>query len=360
MASITNQDVIEKERLEGLIPCCQWIRTISNQTLKDTSVRSSVLSLVKKLQNLKKSRSRPGFTEKIDSFKKEPYKFPSVILTSKNKKSKNDIGALNSNMLKSLAENLATDLNKSLEKENELKSENAELKLSYLKKCNLKYKLKACKTQIHEQNNKISCLSRRIKSKSEQMKRLMSQNSYYRKKNTKLETCYMEVRNCNEKLKLKMQDLDNKLKNLQKQFSDEREENEYLRLLINDNINRDIQLFDENKMLYSEQTQECIYELLNNNVTTSRVSPVIETLLKLAGVKANKLPSISTVNNMNVQRLMLSHAHVSNTIAKEDEPCCLLSDETSKYGQKLEGFHLSDSHGKTWVLGLRHCHKIWS
>ena len=73
---------------------------------------------------------------------------------------------------KSLAENLATDLNKSLEKENELKSENAELKLSYSKKCNLKYKLKACKTQIHEQNNKISCLSRRIKSNSEQMKRL--------------------------------------------------------------------------------------------------------------------------------------------------------------------------------------------
>ena len=40
MASITNQDVIEKERLEGLIPCCQWIRKITNQTLKDTSVCS--------------------------------------------------------------------------------------------------------------------------------------------------------------------------------------------------------------------------------------------------------------------------------------------------------------------------------
>lgn len=71
MASITNQDVIEKERLEGLIPCCQWIRKITNQTLKDTSVCSSVLGLVKKLQ-----KSRPGFTETIDSFKKEPYEFP--------------------------------------------------------------------------------------------------------------------------------------------------------------------------------------------------------------------------------------------------------------------------------------------
>jgi hypothetical protein len=54
-------------------------------------------------------------------------------------------------MLRSLGENLATDLNKLLEKENELESENAELKLSVSKKCNLKYELKACKTQIQLQ-----------------------------------------------------------------------------------------------------------------------------------------------------------------------------------------------------------------
>ena len=86
-----------------------------------------------------------------------------------------------------------------------------------------------------------------MKSKSQQLKRLRSQNSYYMNKNIKLQTRYMEVRNSNEELKLKMQDLDKKLKNLQKQFRDEREENEYLCLLINDNINRDIHLFDENK-----------------------------------------------------------------------------------------------------------------
>ena len=51
---------------------------------------------------------------------------------------------------------------------------------------------------------------------------------------------------------------------------------------------------------------------------------------------------------------MLFRAHVSNTIAKEDEPLCVLSDETSKYEQTFEGFHLSNSHRKTWVLGLRH------
>jgi hypothetical protein len=53
----------------------------------------------------------------------------------------------------------------------------------------------------------------------------------------------MEVGNCIEKLKLKMQYLDNKLKNLQKAFRDEREENEYLRLLITDNNASFVQIY---------------------------------------------------------------------------------------------------------------------
>jgi hypothetical protein len=38
---------------------------------------------------------------------------------------------------------------------------------------------------FHHEEKQISCLSRRIKSKSEQMKRLMSQNSYYLNKDIK-------------------------------------------------------------------------------------------------------------------------------------------------------------------------------
>ena len=76
--------------------------------------------------------------------KKSHITFLSVLLTPRNKKSKTTIGDLNTDMLRSLGENLATDLNKLLEKENELESENAELKLSVSKICNLKYNLKAC------------------------------------------------------------------------------------------------------------------------------------------------------------------------------------------------------------------------
>lgn len=37
----------------------------------------------------------------------------------------------------------------------------------------------------------------------------------------------------------------------------------------------------------------------------------------------------------------------------QDDSFCLLSDETSKFGKKYEGFHVSDTNGQLWVLGLR-------
>jgi hypothetical protein len=45
-------------------------------------------------------------------------------------------------------------------------------------------------------------------------------------------------------------------------MKDEREENEYLRLLIQDNRLKSINLFDEQSKVYTKETQECVYELL--------------------------------------------------------------------------------------------------
>lgn len=145
--------------------------------------------------------------------------------------------------------------------------------------------------------------------------------------------------------------LENELSHINNKIKDEREENEYLRLLILDNERKEIKLFDEDSKIYSKQTQECVYELLNHNVTSSNVSPVIRTVLKLAGTTANKLPSVSTVKNMDVQRLHLSQKHLGEELS-EKESTCLLSDETSKFGKKYEEFHVSDK-GQLWVLGMR-------
>ena len=40
---------------------------------------------------------------------------------------------------------------------------------------------------------------------------------------------------------------------------------------------------------------------------------------------------------MNIQRLLLAQKQLSETL-QEKEETCLLSDETSKYGKKIEGF----------------------
>ena len=104
-----------------------------------------------------------------------------------------------------------------------------------------------------------------------------------------------------ENLKIQVTAVEIENKKISENLKDVTVENDYLRLLINDNNHRELQLFNTDERMYTEQTQECVFELLNNNVTTSRVGPVIETVLKLAGTIPNKVPSTSTVNNMNVQ-----------------------------------------------------------
>lgn len=87
-------------------------------------------------------------------------------------------------------------------------------------------------------------------------------------------------------------------------------------------------------------------------MTTSNVSPVILTVLELANLKGNRLPSASAVNNMNVQRLIASQK-LWETLIKEQN-LCLLLDETSKFGKKMEGFHVTMDNKDYYILGTRH------
>ena len=160
----------------------------------------------------------------------------------------------------------------------------------------------------------------------------------------------------NEQLKVANQTLQNETDVVKLSLNEKRNENQelleeilYLRDLLNDNH---VNLYNNDCNSYTAETQECVYTLLNHNVTTSKVSPVIEAVLKLVNLKAKKLPTTTTRNNMNIQRLILEQKQLSETLITNSN-MCLLSDETSKYGQKIEGFHVSDDEGRLYVLGLR-------
>jgi hypothetical protein len=82
---------------------------------------------------------------------------------------------------------------------------------------------------------------------------------------------------------------------------------QYLNDILNDNV-EDIVVFDEHSKRYLPNIKQCVYELLTLNVRASKVGSVITSVLKLANKKPNKVPSKSTVLNMNLQRLCLAHS----------------------------------------------------
>ena len=137
----------------------------------------------------------------------------------------------------------------------------------------------------------------------------------------------------NENLKQEIRILQNEINELQADLSDK------------------IITCDENGK-FSSDMQQCVYSFLQHHVSSTHVSSVISAVLKLAGKTASRLPSVSTVNNMNVQRLVLAQKQLGESIKKTDDTC-LYTDETSKFENKYGGYHLSDQNGNMYVLGLR-------
>lgn len=106
-------------------------------------------------------------------------------------------------------------------------------------------------------------------------------------------------------------------------------------------------VFEDRK--YTNNIKQCIYKLLELNVSASNVTPVIETVLKIVNIEANQVPSKSTVLDSNLQRLFLAQKQISEMFAKEKNT----TDETSKFGACYMGYEVADSQGILWVLGLR-------
>ena len=64
-------------------------------------------------------------------------------------------------------------------------------------------------------------------------------------------------------------------------------------------------------------------------------------------------PSEATVRNFNIRKLGLSQLQVSTELQNKSN-ITLYTDETSKKGKTVTGYHVSDIEGNTWVLaGLR-------
>ena len=351
MCDIKYKHLIKKIKKDGTDGCLNFLKassTTSSYNFKDLALKRSVDKILKEYKNLNKSVSRPNFQQKLDVFMETKYVFPKSVPFSKRKdvseKVLEDVPSLDS--VKDISISLAQELKNSLQSNKQLQVENTELKgkvkTRTYKITNYPRLLRENCELKHEVRKIMTVKNNTIKRERAAKNYIIKQNDSLKAKLTNLE---LQIASLREEISEKEMKLDDNVKDL----NDTLEENEYLRLLVNDN---QINLFDEECKIYTPDTQECVYELLNLNVTSSKVSPVIQAVLKLVNLKPNKLPSVQTVNNMNIQRLILAQKQLGEVLPVKKN-VCLLSDETSKFGKKIEGFHVQDEEGQLYVLGLR-------
>ena len=184
----------------------------------------------------------------------------------------------------------------------------------------------------------------KFKRKSLEFKAAISRENYQRTEVAMLEDIQNQKAQ-NKRTNLnQFDDMLMEIDNLKSEIKNLNTENTELRnLLAECQFNETITVSDEDKRAFLPELQTCVYELLSNHVSSSKVSKVIEEVLKLAGKKVNHLPSTSSVQNMNLQRLTLSKKQLGDLV--DDGYVSLYTDETSKY--------IRDHDGHYFTLGLR-------
>lgn len=187
-----------------------------------------------------------------------------------------------------------------------------------------------------------------VEKKNKEIKKLKLKLKYRETQNNKMQEKILLLQENLTNIKEQKATLEAELAFKETEVKDLIAERDWLSELVDINI----VTYDEDRKCFTPDLQQCVYGLLNCNVSCSQITPVIQHALQLANRQATKLPSRSTVNNMNVQRLVLSHRQLSEEF-KEKQNTCLLGDKTSKYGHKYQGVHSSDADGRIWALGVR-------
>ena len=325
-----NKDVIDYCNQHGKQECVTFLSESNNDAEKPSqkSYYKSIEKLSSNYKTLKKSANREKGALNLEAFLSSIYKFPQCENHKRvSKVTSNDLLDLNASFKREKDKNVSL-----MEETTDLKEKNECLDKSNFK---MESKLDSCKLNLKSTAGREKYALNKIQKMEEKVK---SSN----------------CGECCEDNKLKIAHLESQLLEKNKQIGELEASVDYLQNLLNDSSNnkKHVIVFDEKSRKYTPELKKCVYEMLQNQVSASKVSCVINTVLKMVDIIPNKLPSRTSVLDMNIQRLYLAHAHIVDVFSKE-ENTVLLTDETSKFGTKFMGYEACDSDGKYWVLGLR-------
>ena len=366
MSSLKINDLIEHlsktSKAETAAFLFERAKTLKIPLASERSFSKYVANIQKSFKNLRKNINKKNGQAKYDDFLLEEVTFPkpSVSYEKGKEKSENIIQLQNTvDTLKDVSMSLAEELNQSLEEEKKVKTK-LKLKLTKSKGIvKVTAELKASKSKVKTLTKINRFLNNRMQGKNAELKRLRSQVCHT---NKVLHSAREKLRLTNEKnndleaqiqlLNTTMSELDAEYKRELETLKDLREENDWFHDILHEMENNEVVLYDSDRKVYTEKLQRCVYELLENHVASKHIGPVINCVLSLVNKQGNKLPSQSTVHNMNLQRLAITHKHV-NAVVSDKKDTSIYTDETSKFGNKVCGYHLRDQDGNYFTLGMR-------
>lgn len=331
MSSVTNNDVLTFVKAHNIKQCVEFL-IHSNNCNEQASSRAyelSIQKLVGEAKNVKRNATRSGDSRYV-VFLSQCYVFP-----------KHD----NRKCIPKVTSSESLDMNSSFR---EIKRKSVDL-------CD---ENKQLEHKVSHLDNKVTSMEVKLNRKDQKLhdsKKQLKRNREEKYKATKLRILEKNANGeCCAESRQRIDFLENQLQEKEKEIGELQSSVQYLEDLINDthNNNDQIILFDEQSKTYSHKLKQCVYEILNLQVSASKVSPVIQAVLGLVNLTANKLPCRSTVLEMSLQRLYIAHVQLCEVFSK-DTSTVLLTDETSKFGSKFMGYEAADSSGTLWVLGLR-------
>lgn len=200
-------------------------------------------------------------------------------------------------------------------------------------------------------------LQEKLVSSNKTVKRTKRREDYWKTKCTKLETTTDTTKEDYQQLIYELQaDNDQQRTTITELQTALKEKDDQIAYLIEQlqegDETRVIHLFDKKEKAFTPELHLCVYSLLEHNVPSTQIGPTIEACLKLAGKEPDRLPSPSTVANMNIQRLCLVKKQLQDELPEKINTT-LHTDETSKVGIKYGGFSVRDEEGNYFALGLR-------
>ena len=300
-------------------------------------IRDSWMKVCKDYRGLKKSASRPAAKKKLEDWEEKNYKIPEV--KGPHRKSAStaapslfDIQVLETNKkkLEEQVEQLKQENHDLKQEVNELKQHVEELKQRpspHTQKVHQRreqrhwetiYTQRETITDLEKQTDKLEDrLSVEKKSKRQLEKEFDSVAKKAKQDEHELKTrtdSYIEA------IEARNEDLEQAVKK-HKETNDQLMEEVYdlkseLKQVKSDSSN--ISLYDKAKNCYVPQVHKCVWNLIGKHVSYANVSHVIRIVLEMVSIKYDRLPSESTIRNMNNERTLVSQIQIANIASKQD------------------------------------------